>query len=212
MKKAKGVYRTLPAKNPEARATRILQLTVDGAGAELHTSACYHCRRNLLPLLQKSALECPRIPRAWVWASVALEPSSEDYLKDNFSSQPNVSTEILYPFFVVVMSVNWWCRCVVIRDGWFSNPNPQGKQANQKCLLCCFFFLSSSITNLKYWGRCEPITSKTLQLLNDLSIGYPFLSQRLCTTGIVVCAVLEIMAACCFHFNLALWVFKCLPF
>ncbi|NWY35303.1 XPO7 protein, partial [Pheucticus melanocephalus] len=30
------------------------------------------------------------------------------------------------------------------------------------------------ITNLKYWGRCEPITSKTLQLLNDLSIGYPF--------------------------------------
>uniref|UniRef100_A0A2K6C1U3 Exportin 7 n=1 Tax=Macaca nemestrina TaxID=9545 RepID=A0A2K6C1U3_MACNE len=39
-----------------------------------------------------------------------------------------------------------------------------------------FFFLSSSITNLKYWGRCEPITSKTLQLLNDLSIGYPFLS------------------------------------
>ncbi|GAB5570255.1 exportin-7 isoform X2 [Prionailurus iriomotensis] len=65
----------------------------------------------------KSALECPRIPRAWVWASVALEPSSEDYLKDNFSSQPNI------------------------------------------------------ITNLKYWGRCEPITSKTLQLLNDLSIG-----------------------------------------
>lgn len=32
---------------------------------------------------------------------------------------------------------------------------------------------SPSITNLKYWGRCEPITSKTLQLLNDLSIGYP---------------------------------------
>lgn len=84
---------------PEARVTRVLQLTVDGAGAEVHTSACYHCRRNLLPLLQKSALECPRIPRAWVWASVALEPSSEDYLKDNFSSQPNVSTEILYPFF-----------------------------------------------------------------------------------------------------------------
>ncbi|NWR52613.1 XPO7 protein, partial [Regulus satrapa] len=35
-------------------------------------------------------------------------------------------------------------------------------------------FFSPSITNLKYWGRCEPITSKTLQLLNDLSIGYPF--------------------------------------
>ena len=90
---------------------------MDGAGAELHTSACYHCRRNLLPLLQKSALECPRIPRAWVWASVALEPSSEDYLKDNFSSQPNVSTEILYPFFCgcdvceLVMQVcgdSWW--------------------------------------------------------------------------------------------------------
>uniref|UniRef100_A0A8C8AEK4 Exportin 7 n=1 Tax=Otus sunia TaxID=257818 RepID=A0A8C8AEK4_9STRI len=29
-----------------------------------------------------------------------------------------------------------------------------------------------------YWGRCEPITSKTLQLLNDLSIGYPF--QKSC--------------------------------
>lgn len=34
-------------------------------------------------------------------------------------------------------------------------------------------FSPHSITNLKYWGRCEPITSKTLQLLNDLSIGYP---------------------------------------
>lgn len=67
-----------------ARAIRILQLTVDGAGAELHTSACSHCRRILLPLLQKPALECHRIPRAWVWASVAWDPSSEDYLKDNF--------------------------------------------------------------------------------------------------------------------------------
>lgn len=84
----------------EARATRILQLTVDGAGAELHTSACSHCRRILLPLLQKPALECHRIPRAWVWASVAWDPSSEDYLKDNFSSQPNVSTVILYQYFV----------------------------------------------------------------------------------------------------------------
>lgn len=34
--------------------------------------------------------------------------------------------------------------------------------------------VSSSITNLKYWGQCEPITSKTLQLLNDLSLGYPY--------------------------------------
>uniref|UniRef100_A0AAR2JEN6 Importin N-terminal domain-containing protein n=1 Tax=Pygocentrus nattereri TaxID=42514 RepID=A0AAR2JEN6_PYGNA len=31
----------------------------------------------------------------------------------------------------------------------------------------CFCF---RITNLKYWGQCEPITSKTLQLLNDLSV------------------------------------------
>lgn len=150
---------------------------MDGAGAELHTSACYHCRRNLLPLLQKSALECPRIPRAWVWASVALEPSSEDYLKDNFSSQPNVSTEISYPsFFVVVMSVNWWCRCVVTFDEWLSLLPVLKETSKSKGSPAFFFFLSSSITNLKYWGRCEPITSKTLQLLNDLSIGYPFLS------------------------------------
>uniref|UniRef100_A0A8C0F3D9 Exportin 7 n=1 Tax=Bubo bubo TaxID=30461 RepID=A0A8C0F3D9_BUBBB len=39
-------------------------------------------------------------------------------------------------------------------------------------------FIGKIITNLKYWGRCEPITSKTLQLLNDLSIGYPF--QKSC--------------------------------
>ncbi|NWH75934.1 XPO7 protein, partial [Piaya cayana] len=38
-------------------------------------------------------------------------------------------------------------------------------------------FIGKIITNLKYWGRCEPITSKTLQLLNDLSIGYPFLED-----------------------------------
>uniref|UniRef100_A0A8B9NAE5 Exportin 7 n=1 Tax=Accipiter nisus TaxID=211598 RepID=A0A8B9NAE5_9AVES len=38
--------------------------------------------------------------------------------------------------------------------------------------------IHTNITNLKYWGRCEPITSKTLQLLNDLSIGYPF--QKSC--------------------------------
>jgi len=30
----------------------------------------------------------------------------------------------------------------------------------------------SRITNLKYWGRSEQIISKTLQLLNDLSVGY----------------------------------------
>ena len=28
------------------------------------------------------------------------------------------------------------------------------------------------ITNLKYWGGSEPIISKTLQLLSDLSVGY----------------------------------------
>uniref|UniRef100_A0A2K5F7L3 Importin N-terminal domain-containing protein n=1 Tax=Aotus nancymaae TaxID=37293 RepID=A0A2K5F7L3_AOTNA len=33
-------------------------------------------------------------------------------------------------------------------------------------------FIGKIITNLKYWGCCEPITSKTLQLLNDFSIGY----------------------------------------
>uniref|UniRef100_A0A674BTY2 Exportin 7 n=1 Tax=Salmo trutta TaxID=8032 RepID=A0A674BTY2_SALTR len=42
-------------------------------------------------------------------------------------------------------------------------------------LLC---FRPETITNLKYWGQCEPITSKTLQLLNDLSIGYPLPSVR----------------------------------
>uniref|UniRef100_A0A8C9TKZ7 Exportin 7 n=1 Tax=Scleropages formosus TaxID=113540 RepID=A0A8C9TKZ7_SCLFO len=40
-------------------------------------------------------------------------------------------------------------------------------------------FIGKIITNLKYWGQCEPITSKTLQLLNDLSIGYPFLMDHL---------------------------------
>ena len=35
-----------------------------------------------------------------------------------------------------------------------------------------FNFVNYSITNLKYWGRSEPIISKTLQLLSDLSVGY----------------------------------------
>uniref|UniRef100_A0A671QS97 Exportin-7-like n=1 Tax=Sinocyclocheilus anshuiensis TaxID=1608454 RepID=A0A671QS97_9TELE len=39
-------------------------------------------------------------------------------------------------------------------------------------------FIGKIITNLKYWGQCEPITFKTLQLLNDLSIGYPYTSVR----------------------------------
>ena len=29
-----------------------------------------------------------------------------------------------------------------------------------------------SITNLKYWSNSENIISKTLQILNDLSVGY----------------------------------------
>lgn len=152
---------------------------MDGAGAELHTSACYHCRRNLLPLLQKSALECPRIPRAWVWASVALEPSSEDYLKDNFSSQPNVSTEILYPFFFFLWS---WCLWIGDTDVWWLLIDEYLLSALKEigCIKSfpSLFLFSSSITNLKYWGRCEPITSKTLQLLNDLSIGYPLLDSE----------------------------------
>uniref|UniRef100_A0A4W6FMV5 Exportin 7 n=1 Tax=Lates calcarifer TaxID=8187 RepID=A0A4W6FMV5_LATCA len=39
-------------------------------------------------------------------------------------------------------------------------------------------FIGKIITNLKYWGQCEPITSKTLQLLNDLSLGYPSSAVR----------------------------------
>uniref|UniRef100_A0A8B9CBY4 Exportin 7 n=1 Tax=Anser brachyrhynchus TaxID=132585 RepID=A0A8B9CBY4_9AVES len=48
-------------------------------------------------------------------------------------------------------------------------------------------FIGKIITNLKYWGRCEPITSKTLQLLNDLSIGYPF--QKSCGKLVKLSAV-----------------------
>ncbi|NXD66482.1 RBP17 protein, partial [Eolophus roseicapillus] len=35
-------------------------------------------------------------------------------------------------------------------------------------------FMTKVVTNLKYWGRCEPVISRTLQFLNDLSVGYPF--------------------------------------
>ncbi|TRY65445.1 hypothetical protein DNTS_008775 [Danionella cerebrum] len=46
-------------------------------------------------------------------------------------------------------------------------------------------FIGKIITNLKYWGQCEPITSKTLQLLNDLSIGYPsFYSDHFSFLGV----------------------------
>ncbi|UYV75244.1 XPO7 [Cordylochernes scorpioides] len=33
-------------------------------------------------------------------------------------------------------------------------------------------FMRKIITNLKYWGNSEPIITRTLQLLNDLSVGY----------------------------------------
>uniref|UniRef100_A0A663MIC8 Exportin 7 n=1 Tax=Athene cunicularia TaxID=194338 RepID=A0A663MIC8_ATHCN len=52
-------------------------------------------------------------------------------------------------------------------------------------------FIGKIITNLKYWGRCEPITSKTLQLLNDLSIGYPF--QKSCWVKLVKLSAVQFM-------------------
>lgn len=60
------------------------------------------------------------------------------------------------------------------------NPLRSQGEAEQSPLTCAV--LSPSITNLKYWGRCEPITSKTLQLLNDLSIGYPLPKSCGCRT------------------------------
>jgi len=33
-------------------------------------------------------------------------------------------------------------------------------------------WFACSITNLKYWGGSEAIITRTLQLLNDLSVGY----------------------------------------
>uniref|UniRef100_A0A669PNP8 RAN binding protein 17 n=1 Tax=Phasianus colchicus TaxID=9054 RepID=A0A669PNP8_PHACC len=36
-------------------------------------------------------------------------------------------------------------------------------------------FVTKIVTNLKYRGRCEPVISRTLQFLNDLSVEYPFL-------------------------------------
>ncbi|XP_077680409.1 ran-binding protein 17 isoform X2 [Eretmochelys imbricata] len=37
--------------------------------------------------------------------------------------------------------------------------------------------LSCRVTNLKCWGRCEPVISRTLQFLNDLSVGYILLKK-----------------------------------
>ncbi|XP_059589432.1 ran-binding protein 17 isoform X2 [Alligator mississippiensis] len=38
-------------------------------------------------------------------------------------------------------------------------------------------FVAKIVTNLKYWGRCEPVISRTLQFLNDLSVGYILLKK-----------------------------------
>ncbi|KAM9254070.1 LOW QUALITY PROTEIN: ran-binding protein 17 [Dugong dugon] len=38
-------------------------------------------------------------------------------------------------------------------------------------------FMTKIVTNLKYWGRCEPVISRTLQFLNDLSITYILLKK-----------------------------------
>jgi hypothetical protein len=38
----------------------------------------------------------------------------------------------------------------------------------------CLRFFFSSVTNIKYWMRSDAIIPKTLQLLSDLSVGYPF--------------------------------------
>ncbi|XP_060053130.1 ran-binding protein 17 isoform X4 [Erinaceus europaeus] len=38
-------------------------------------------------------------------------------------------------------------------------------------------FMTKIVTNLKYWGRSEPVISRTLQFLNDLSVGYILLKK-----------------------------------
>ncbi|XP_031210465.1 ran-binding protein 17 isoform X9 [Mastomys coucha] len=38
-------------------------------------------------------------------------------------------------------------------------------------------FMTKIVTNLKYWGRCEPVISRTLQFLSDLSVGYILLKK-----------------------------------
>ncbi|XP_017403181.1 ran-binding protein 17 isoform X3 [Cebus imitator] len=38
-------------------------------------------------------------------------------------------------------------------------------------------FMTKIVTNLKYWGRCVPVISRTLQFLNDLSVGYILLKK-----------------------------------
>ncbi|XP_010003859.1 PREDICTED: ran-binding protein 17 [Chaetura pelagica] len=38
-------------------------------------------------------------------------------------------------------------------------------------------FMTKIVTNLKFQGRCEPVISRTLQFLNDLSVGYSLLKR-----------------------------------
>ncbi|XP_038628382.1 ran-binding protein 17 isoform X2 [Tachyglossus aculeatus] len=38
-------------------------------------------------------------------------------------------------------------------------------------------FMAKIVTNLKFWGRCEPVIARTLQFLNDLSVGYILLKK-----------------------------------
>ncbi|XP_066833185.1 ran-binding protein 17 isoform X6 [Anser cygnoides] len=38
-------------------------------------------------------------------------------------------------------------------------------------------FMTKIVTNLKYRGRCEPVILRTLQFLNDLSVGYSLLKK-----------------------------------
>ncbi|XP_078006673.1 ran-binding protein 17 isoform X4 [Phascolarctos cinereus] len=38
-------------------------------------------------------------------------------------------------------------------------------------------FMTKIVTNLKYWGRCDPVIARTLQFLNDLSVGYILLKK-----------------------------------
>uniref|UniRef100_A0A4X2JYI6 RAN binding protein 17 n=1 Tax=Vombatus ursinus TaxID=29139 RepID=A0A4X2JYI6_VOMUR len=38
-------------------------------------------------------------------------------------------------------------------------------------------FMTKIVTNLKYWGRCDSVIARTLQFLNDLSVGYILLKK-----------------------------------
>uniref|UniRef100_A0A8C0WD07 Exportin-7/Ran-binding protein 17 TPR repeats domain-containing protein n=1 Tax=Castor canadensis TaxID=51338 RepID=A0A8C0WD07_CASCN len=55
-------------------------------------------------------------------------------------------------------------------------------------------FMTKIVTNLKYWGRCEPVISRTLQFLNDLSVGYPFHYSLTCITYILLKKLVKIDA------------------